>query len=45
MAIAVALPVLDMVAVVIVVKTKRKSLPIVFADVRIVPYDIAVRQG
>ena len=43
MAVAVALPVVGMVVVAVVVKTRRKSLFVVFADVRITPYSVAVR--
>ena len=45
MAVAVALPVLGVVAVAVVVEARRKSLPVVPADVRIAPYGVAVRQG
>jgi len=45
MAVAVALPVLDVVAVVVVVEARYKNLPIVFADVRIVLYSVTVCQG
>ncbi len=45
MAVAVALPVLGMVAVAVVVEAKRKSLSIVFTDVRIALYNVVVRQG
>ena len=45
MAVAVTLPVFGVVTVVVVIETKRKSLFIVSADIRITPYGIAVRQG
>ena len=45
MAVAVALPVLGVVAVAVVIEARRKSLPIVPADVRIAPYDVTVHQG
>ena len=44
-AVTITLPVLGMVAVVVVVKARRKSLPIILADIRIALYGIAVRQG
>ena len=44
MAMAVALPVLDVVTVAIVVKVRYKNLLIVLTDVRIAPYGVAVRQ-
>ncbi len=45
MAVAVALPVLGVVAVAMVVEARRKSLLVVPADIRIVLYGVAVRQG
>ena len=45
MAVAVALPVLGVVAVAVVVEARRKSLPVVLTDVRIALYSVAVRQG
>ena len=45
MAVAVALPVLDVVTIIVVVEARCKNLLIVFADVRIALYNIAVRQG
>jgi len=44
MVIVVVLPVLDMIAIAIVVETRRKSFFIVFADVQIAPYNIIVCQ-
>ena len=45
MAVAVALPVFDVVAMVVVVEARRKSLSIVLANVRIALYGVAIRQG
>ena len=43
MAITVALSVLDVVTMIIVIEARRKSFPVVPADVRIAPYDVTVR--
>ena len=45
MVIAVVLLVFGVVAVIIVVETRYKSLLVVFTDVRIALYNVIVRQG